>query len=338
MRRKIQLAVLCIMVLIITFSGLYWLALGILFVFLIGLLFRSELSVFVWIREHSFVSSLISIVGIFILAISMRVFFIEVFAIPSGSMEETLLPGDKVLVSKLNFGPAMPKSPYEIPWINLIWLLTADKTTSMDSLYWDYNRLSGFSRVKSGDVVVFKHPLWGKHDNFFIKRCVAISGDTLQIIDGEVFANQQSIAIPDLIIQPDNTSFVKNDSTQWVDPKNSLLAWTIDNYGPVVIPRKGMAIKLTPVNYLVYRRTIERLEKVWIKEQNGIYYLNKKAITTYTFRNNYYFMMGDNRHNSNDSRYWGFVPEENVVGKAVVVLFSNNYNGIQWRRLLKSIH
>lgn len=334
MKRKIQLAVSVAIVLIIAFSGLYWLALGILFVFLIGLLFRSKLSVFVWIRKHSFVSSLISIVGIFLLAISMRVFFIEIFAIPSGSMENTLFPGDKILVSKLDYGPAMPKSPYEIPWINLIWFLSADKTTNMDSVYWNYNRLSGFSRVKRGDVTVFIHPLWR---SFFVKRCVALPGDTLQIIDGAVYANRQAIAVPDLVKQSYKMDLVKNDSTQWVNPKNRKLAWTIDNYGPVVIPRKGMTIELTPVNFLVYRRTIERLEKITLEEKGGVYFLGTQPVTTYTFRHNYYFMMGDNRHNSNDSRYWGFVPEENIVGKAGFVLFSNNWDGFKWPRLFKKI-
>jgi len=94
MKRKIQLSLLGAIVLIITLSGLHWLAIGILFVFLIGLLFRSKLSVFAWMRRYSFFSSLASIVGIFLLAISMRVFFIEVFSIPSGSMENTLYPGE----------------------------------------------------------------------------------------------------------------------------------------------------------------------------------------------------------------------------------------------------
>ncbi|MDP3446415.1 MAG: signal peptidase I, partial [Ignavibacteria bacterium] len=216
MKRKIQLTVFGVIELIITFSGLYWLALGVLFVFLICVLFKSKLSVFVWIRKHSFVSSMISIVAIFLLAISMRVFFIEIFSIPSGSMEDTLLPGDKVLVSKLNYGPAMPKSPYEVPWFNLIWYLSADKTTNMDSIYWDYKRLSGFSSVKRGDVAVFIHPLWGKRNNFFIKRCVALPGDTLQIIDGVVYVSLKAIAVPDLVKQPHNKNLVKKDSTHWV--------------------------------------------------------------------------------------------------------------------------
>ncbi|MCK9641548.1 MAG: signal peptidase I [Prolixibacteraceae bacterium] len=391
MIRKIQLSLFTIALIFVTAIGLYWLAFGALLVLLICLLFRSDLSAFVWLRKHSFVSSLVYIVGIFLLAISIRVFMIEIFSIPSSSMENTLLVGDKVLVSKLNYGPAMPKSPFEIPWINLFWYLGSSKTTNLDSAYWDYKRLSGFSFVKHGDVAVFIHPLWGKRDNYFIKRCVGIPGDTLQIIDGVVFANRDAIPSSDQAKQPYqmkvtnravfrnmvdslgletwenniaqtsekirmnltrpqlkqlnqkscidsvSTNIVGNDSSQWVDPKNRILAWTIDNFGPVVIPRKGMVIHLTPTNFLVYRRTITHLEKIKLESKNDIFYLNGQLATTYTFLHNYYFMMGDNRHNSNDSRFWGFVPEENIVGKACVILFSNNGNGIRWNRMLKRI-
>ncbi|MCK9413574.1 MAG: signal peptidase I [Prolixibacteraceae bacterium] len=391
MIRKIQLSLFIIALIFITAIGLYWLTLGVLFVILLYRLFRSNLSAFVWLRKHSFISSLVYIVGIFLLAISIRVFMIEIFSIPSGSMENTLLVGDKVLVSKLNYGPAMPKSPFEIPWINLVWYLGAGKTTNLDSAYWGYNRLRGFSSVKHGDVVVFIHPLWGKRDNYFIKRCVGIPGDTLKIIDGVVFANRKAIPFSDHAKQPyqmkvanrakfrnmvDSLEFetwgnssgqtnekirmnltrlqlklltqkgcidsvsiniVGNDSTQWVDPKNRNVVWTIDNFGPVVVPRKGMTISLTPTSFQVYRKTITRLEKVKLESKNGNFYMNGQPATTYTFRHNYYFMMGDNRHNSNDSRYWGFVPEENIVGKACVILFSNDGNGIRWNRTIKQI-
>ena len=87
-----------------------------------------------------------------------------------------------------------------------------------------------------------------------------------------------------------------------------------------------------------YWQTIERLEKVRFEERNGRYFLNNQEATDYIFKQNYYFMMGDNRNNSNDSRYWGFVPEENVVGKSVLILFSSNNSGFNWKRLLKVIH
>lgn len=339
MKKKLQHITTGIVVLVIALTGLYWMALTTFLLYLIFLVFRSELALFAWIRKRRFVSSIFTIIGIFLLAISIRIFFIEIFSIPSSSMENTLYPGDKVLVSKLNYGPAMPQSPFEIPWINLIWYLSVDKSTPFDSIYWNHKRLNGFSSLKNGDVVVFIHPLWGQRDNFFIKRCMGLPGDTLQIINGVVLANQKALHMPESVKQPyvvkvRHLSAFKNDSSHWV---NKELKWTIDHYGPMIIPQKGMNIPLNALNYKIYHQTIEQLEKVNIEEKQGIYYINGKPSITYVFRKNYCFMIGDNRHNSADSRIWGLVPEENIVGKAVIILFSNNTNGIQWPRFFKLI-
>ncbi len=127
--------------------------------------------------------------GVFIAAIVVRVFFIEIYAIPSGSMEDTVMPGDKVLVNKLAYGPKLPVSPYDIPWVNLVWFLKADATANPDSVYWDYHRLWGLSSIRRGDVMVFSHPLWGGRNNFYIKRCMALPGETLEIKNGRIKIN-----------------------------------------------------------------------------------------------------------------------------------------------------
>lgn len=369
----------------------YWLALGALLMFGAYVLFSSNLRVFTWVRRHNSVYLPVVFLAVFALAISIRVFVIEIFAIPSGSMENTLISGDKVLVNKLNYGPAMPRSPFEVPWLNLVWYLSTEKTTRIDSLYWNYKRLSGFSAVKHGDITVFIHPLWGKRDNYFVKRCVAIAGDTLQIIKGIVYINGQVQPVPDQVkqryrVKANNGSLFRKltdsleiedwnvpvrennkyfellltnlqhkqllkqacidslllnvagkDSTHWVYPKDNNNPWTIDDFGPLVNPRKGMTIKLTHFSYLIYQRTINTLEKQKLRENNGLFYLNGQPVTSYTFRHNYYFMMGDNRNDSNDSRYWGFVPEENIVGKATIILFSNDGNDLHWKRMLKIV-
>ena len=308
-------------------------------------------------------------ISVLFIAVLFRVFFIEIYSIPSGSMEDTLFPGDKVLMNKLVYGPKLPSSPYEIPWINLIWYLTAKASDNPDSVYWNYNRLKGISKINRGDVMVFIHQLWGGRNNFFIKRCVAIPGDTFSIEDGRVKINSKFAREPLQVkriykVWPGDiskfsgltdsmginsfgrynkprredyfelllTEFQKNqflmsgidsirtkisrqDSTHWVYPKSSEFAWTIDNYGPLVIPFKGMTIELTHENFLIYQRTINRLEHANLEEKDGICFLDGKPATQYVFKHNYYFMLGDNRNNSNDSRYWGFVPEENIEGK-----------------------
>lgn len=334
MKKKAGLIILSIMVIAIGINGLYWLAIGILIMSGIYFLYTSNIKIFVWVRGNRFLNPIAFILLIFVFSISLRVFLIEIFAIPSGSMENTLIKGDKILVSKLNYGPALPRSPFDIPWLNLIWYLKAKASANFDSVFWNYRRLSGYTHLNNNEVVVFLHPLRKQKDNFVVKRCVGIAGDTLQIKNGTVSINGRSLPVPDLVKQ-DSTS--DNDSTQRVYPKSKIFSWTFKNYGPVVIPRKGMTINLTNQNYLIYQRTINRLEKKKIREKDGLFYLNEEPVTTYTFRHNYYFMMGDYRSGSEDSRFWGFVPEEDIVGKAVVVLFSNGEEGFQWGRICKVI-
>jgi len=390
-KRKIQLGIFILFLLLLTFKGLLWLAVGISIITAICLLYYSKLKFFIWLRNNRFFNPVVVIIFIFVISISARVFFIEIFAIPSGSMENTLIKGDKVLVSKLNYGPALPRSPFDIPWLNLIWYLQANASTKIDSVYWNYSRLKGVSRIKHNDVTVFLHPVKNEKNNFFIKRCTGLPGDTLQIINGMIFVNGKELNNPEQIkhhykvkvndrdsfrnncdrlgmeimnlyserkngranlnltksqfkqlikqkyVDSIQFSISENDPVNWVYPKNKTFGWTIDNWGPVVIPRKGMTIELNPRNFQIYQRTINLLEKQKIKEKEGIFFLDEECVSTYTFRNNYYFMMGDNRSNSSDSRYWGFVPEEYIIGKALVVLFSKDEEGFKWRRILRVI-
>ncbi|MEL7587110.1 MAG: signal peptidase I [Prolixibacteraceae bacterium] len=372
-------------------AGIYWLAVPLtLLAGIVYLLHRLRIPE--KLEKHKWLKTAGLFVGVFILAIVFRVFFIEIFSIPSGSMEDTLIPGDKVLVSKLAYGPKLPASPYEIPWINLAWYLRAKADVNPDSVYWKYRRLNGFGNIKRNDVTVFIHPLWGGRNNFFIKRCVALPGDTLMIENGGVRVNSQllresgqakrlyrvwtdnprlfsrladSLGIHiaggyamtregrsvELLLtrrQKDQLQELRyldsirakvcpNDPDHWVDPKDSSVAWTIDHYGPLIVPVKGMTIQLNRRNYLLYERTINRLEQAKLEERDDCYYLDGAPAVEYTFQHNYYFMMGDNRNNSNDSRYWGVAPEENIIGKVDLVLFSNDWDGFKWRRIFKTI-
>lgn len=247
--------------------------------------------------------------------------------------------------------------------------------------------------VEFGDEIITR-PV-DKRENF-IKRCTGVAGDTLQIINRDVYINRvkqplpaehefsylvtttapldpdqlNEIGIQDnlddrnknqvtmignnlyVISMSDNElvqlklfPMVKSiDHTPMADidrgpdlyPHSTNYNWSVDDYGPIWIPKKGVSIQLTPDNVLRYKRCIATYEGNKFEEKNGQYWINGTPATTYTFKMDYYWMMGDNRHNSLDSRFWGFVPEDHVVGKASLIWFSYN-NGIRWGRIFRVI-
>jgi len=127
-----------------------------------------------------------------------------------------------------------------------------------------------------------------------------------------------------------------------VFPSNPKFKWNIDNFGPLTLPKKGMTIKLTDSTVALYSTAIEKYEGNRLGKSGNGYTINGKAADTYTFKMNYYWMMGDNRHDSLDSRFWGYVPEDHIIGKAMITWFSTDpnkglFSKIRWSRILRPI-
>ena len=136
---------------------------------------------------------------------------------------------------------------------------------------------------------------------------------------------------------------INNDTSDTdIYPLNGNMHWTRDNYGPIWIPAKGKSIDLNLDNLAIYERPIRVYEKNDLKVKDGRIYINGKEAKSYTFKMDYYWMMGDNRHNSADSRYWGFVPEDHVVGKPIFIWWSSDpdrsgFGGIRWNRIFNFV-
>ena len=364
----------------------------------------------------------------------INTFFFQAFKIPSSSMESSLYTGDHLFVSKLAYGPKMPQTPLTIPFTHNV---IGSKESYSTLIQNDYKRLKGFRNVRTGDYVVFAFPhgdtvlvqapaedyyrasrVYGKEyviDNYgplkvrpsdkkdhYVKRCVASAGDTLEIINGNVYVNSQAQEIwpgvqnsytvitkgqrinsvnleklgintaeiaydpslPGYRSLPLTAEMLKSiqsyasvdtlyqnidvypadypDSYLTIFPFTADYRWTRDNFGPLWIPEKGVEVELTLENLPLYERIITSYEGNDLDVRDGVIYINSEEAHSYTFKQDYYFMMGDNRHNSLDSRYWGFVPEDHIVGKPAVIWLSIDRNrkfphNIRWRRFFKFV-
>ena len=369
-----------------------------------------------------------AIVFAVIAATIIRVFFIEAYTIPSGSMERSLLIGDFLFVSKVNYGARIPMTPVAFPFAHHTMPITGTKAY-YDGVQWKYRRLPGLQDIKRNDVVVFNFPegdtvaLEAQDDNYylmvkrmgwqqtnanytivsrpvdkrenFIKRCIAIAGDTISMDAGLVTVNGKQVPLKDTgwfsyavefkttdinmklftdmgfnIGSSDNPALFQFDGTpamiaelkksdyvksitplispkeyddQSVFPRDPNRKWNIDNFGEIIVPKKGWTVKLDSATMPLYERSIRIYEGNKLEKVGNDWLINGKIATSYTFKMNYYWMMGDNRHNSADSRIWGFVPEDHIVGKALFIWMSLDsdgswFNKIRWSRLFSGIN
>jgi signal peptidase I len=383
----------------------------------------------------------------------VNLFWFQNYRIPSSSLEKSLLVGDFLFVSKLSYGPRVPNTPLSFPFAQNKMPLLGGKSY-LEWPQWPYKRLKGFGQVQRNDIVVFnfpagdtvalnrenpdyytsvaergRHAVWTDRGEFgeivyrpvdrrenFVKRCVGLPGDTLQVIDNQVYINGVALENPEHMqldyfvettgsplteeqfrllgiskedrfmlnnaypsrlllhlgfeLQPSgqfnpvylmplteeklaiarklsSVSSVRLQSDSIFRalyyPVDYPTRWTRDNYGPVWIPRKGTTIELNQWNLALYHRCIRNYEHNTLEQRDGRVYINGQPQDTYTFLYDYYWMMGDNRHRSADSRSWGFVPEDHIVGKPIFIWLSVDkdrslFDGfIRWNRLYTSV-
>lgn len=350
---------------------LYWLVILFLWCSLCYVIVQYGLHKIAHERIRKTLSLLAVSLFVFILSIGIKMFVVEIFKIPSDSMKNALMPDDVILVNKLAYGPKLPGGVDEILWLNLIVHALDYPRKDKKVRNWPYRRLAGYQSIRRGDILVYEPD----RTYFMVKRCVAISGDTLKIEDGGIRINGEKIKDPETVLKSykitlenrkgfyaqldsidQDIELVHNPNSAndlWVnlthnqkrtldrlDGVNLLKrkdtttnaevklfantgsnSWTSDTMGPFVIPEKGLKIKLDSYTYPLYKNTLINYEGVFIMEDaNGFFDKDGNQITSYVFRHNYFFLMGDNRDASLDSRFFGFIPEAQIVGKVQHIL------------------
>jgi signal peptidase I len=367
-----------------------------------------------------------SIVFAVVAATLIRWLLLEAFTIPTPSMEKTLLVDDFLFVSKVHYGSRTVKTPLQIPLTHQkIW--GTDIPSYLDWIQLPQYRLPGLTTVKNNDVVVFNYPVREilpdgsvapdyptDLKTNYIKRCIGIPGDVVEVRDLQVYVNgkaadnpekmqyhyilQTSVSVNERTFRKfdiskaepypflDNDTIAGNDGFGYListtpatavelkqqafvknlvpvkkkkgersesypvypntvaTPNAPSFDWNEDWFGPLTVPKKGMKIILDSKNVALYHEIIEKYEgneNVSVKDNQLL--IDGKVISDYTFKLDYFFMMGDNRHDSYDSRFWGFVPEDHIVGKALIIWLSLDRKGsiterIRWNRLFKLIH
>jgi signal peptidase I len=369
--------------------------------------------------ENKTADTISSLLFAVIVATLVHTYFIQPYTIPTSSLEKSLLIGDFLFVSKMNYGARVPMTTVALPMVHDSIPFTKRKSYSN----WPqlpYLRLPGFQTIERTDIVVFNWPVDTVYKFFdtskrhvlkpvdkksnYVKRCVGIPGDSLSIKDGIVYIDGKILVMPerakpqysyavaldgktpidfeylikDLNITDEagfkselrDTLFLKALTAAGAERLKNVPGivsvtrqiskgvedgifphinkWNRDNLGPIYIPQKGKKVALTIETLPFYKRIITEYEKNDNGEKNDLKVtgneirLNGAIVNSYTFKQNYYWMMGDNRHNSEDSRYWGYVPEDHIVGKPIFIWMSWDTNGkglnkIRWDRVFTTV-
>lgn len=363
--------------------------------------------------ENKTADTVSSLLFAIIVATLVHTYFIQPYTIPTSSLEKSLLVGDFLFVSKMNYGARVPMTTVALPMVHdTIPLMKRKSYLSWPQL--PYFRLPSLEKIKNCDIVVFNWPLdtvyffrdpSGRHidkpidkKSNYVKRCVGIPGDSLSIKDGIVYINGKILALPErakpqysykialdgktpidfeylfkdmdvtdgagFTSEKRDTLFVSALTDSSVERlrnvpgitsvtreiakevENGIFPhinkWNRDNFGPIYIPQEGKTVAINFMTLPFYSRIISEYEKNKLEIKGSAIYINDIRTNTYTFKQNYYWMMGDNLHNSEDSRYWGYVPADHIVGKPVFIWMSWNKDGkglgkIRWERLFTTV-
>lgn len=285
-------------------------------------------------------------------------------------MYGSLFEGDFVVINKMAYGARLPMTPLALK-IN-------GSKKYVDWIQLPYIRLFGYSDIKRNDVIAFNYALLPEEptdmQEEFVKRCVALPGDTFKMKDGLVYANStlvknstvynvykvtskqalDTVLLKKADIFPDKLSddaksgmllmneraadslsklsyissvvmdrFAEEYYNPTAYPHFAQYPWNYDHFGPLWIPAKGDSILLNKSSLVLYQQCIENYEHESVVLKDSVVFISGKALTYYTFKLNYYFVIGDNRHNSIDSRTFGLIPEDHIIGKASVILYSS---------------
>ncbi|MEX1189407.1 MAG: signal peptidase I [Bacteroidia bacterium] len=324
----------------------------------------------------------------------IRTLLIQGAFIPTQSMEKSLLAGDFIFISKWQYGTRTPITPIAMPFMHQTMPFSQNKPAYFDFIELPYYRLPGFGKVSREDVIVFNYPMELERPvdkrTFYVKRCVGLPGDTLEIFAKQVIVNHDTLQnrpsyqfvrkvkankaiqqewidslgisegglvsnmldyefpltdslmrvfAKDSAVYAIQTRLDKRDEYQaYIYPHSREFKFNNDFWGPVIIPARNMEIQLNDSNIVLYERVIRDYEKNELEIIGNRIYINGLESTSYTFKYDYYFGMGDNRDFSADSRSWGFIPETHLIGKAWLTFFSyNSDKGIRWNRIFKTI-
>jgi signal peptidase I len=366
------------------------------------------------LSENKAADTISSLLFAIIVATLVHTYVVQPYTIPTSSLEKSLLIGDFLFVSKVNYGPRVPMTTVALPMVHD----SIPFVKQRSYLKWPqlpYYRLPSFEKIKRTDIVVFNWPVDTVHYFYepkgrpgvikpidkksnYVKRCVGIPGDSLSVRDGYVFINGKKLVLPERA-KPQYSYSVALDGKTPIDFESLLRELDItdgagfksekrdtlyfralteasaerlrntpgitavkreidrrddnaifphinkgsqDNMGPIYIPEAGKTVALNNVSLPYYKEIITNYEGNTLQIDGSHYLINGKPATTYTFKQNYYWMMGDNRHNSEDSRYWGYVPESHIVGKPVFIWLSWDTNGkginkIRWSRVFTTV-